>query len=403
MSPSSAHRDAPLRPQAALVGRGPAPQDQAAHGEDPATAMYPTAPHSPVTVAELVGACLGGASLLVEIVGEPGSGRSRLLGALADDARRGGLHVIHGLGAAPPGRSVVRCLDDLDRAGPETAGPLRRLLAEPPSAPTVVAYTRAAGPPPHALASCLDTADAAYRPHRIVLGPLTREEFAAMLPPGTDPVREALLYELSCGVPGWLDMLSALTSAQLRELATTDHAPGSLPLPAGGPPLRELAGLAPDRIEVARCAAVLGDPFAPSLVAAVAGLSTATVLTVLDELVARGLVRAVDGGTPLFRFRHPLLRTLLYARTPPGRRIAAHTRAAAALDRVGAPLVQRAPHLARSAAPGDRGAARLLARAARDVLDTRPAAASTWLRAALHILPDDAHDRDGSDAADARR
>ncbi|MEC3992709.1 LuxR C-terminal-related transcriptional regulator [Actinacidiphila sp. DG2A-62] len=361
--------------------------------------MYPTEPHSPVTVAELVAACRAGASLLVEIVGEPGSGRSRLLGALADDARRGGLHVVHGLRAAPPGgRGVVRCLDDLDRAGPETAGPLRRLLAGPPSAPTVVAYARAAGPAPQDLVWCLDAAGAAYRRNRISLGPLTREEFAARLPPGTDPVREALLYEVSCGMPGWLDMLSALTSAELRELATTDHAPGGLPLPADGPPLRELAGLAPDRIEVARCAAVLGDPFAPSLVAAVADRSTAAVLTVLDELVARGLVRAVDGATPLFRFRHPLLRTLLYARTPPGRRIAAHTRAAAALERVGAPPAQRAPHLARSAAPGDRGSARLLARAARDVLDTRPAAAATWLRAALYILPDDAHAPDDAPA-----
>ena len=112
-------------------------------------------------------------------------------------------------------------------------------------------------------------------------------------------------------------------------------------------------------------------------------------LTVLDGLVARDLVRAADGGVPLFRFRHPLLRTLLYVGTPPGRRITAHARAAEELDRVGAPLVQRASHLARSAPQGDGRSADLLARAAMSVLDTRPAAAASWLRAALRILPED--------------
>jgi DNA-binding CsgD family transcriptional regulator len=354
-----------------------------------------------VSVEELVGACLGGASLLVEIAGEPGSGRSRLLGELAADARRGGLLVAHGLQATPPGRGVVRCLDDLDRAGPETARRLRRLLAEPPSVPTVIAYTMSTGPMPSSLVSCLTGASATYRPHRIPVGPLTPEAFAAQLPPGTGPMREALLYELSGGVPGWLDALTPLTSAQLRELAVTDHAPGTIPLPAHCPALLELDGLTPEQIEVARCAAVLGDPFAPALAAVVAGRGTTAVLTVLDELVARDVIRAVDGGAPLFRFRHPLLRTLLYARTPPGRRITAHTRAAEALDQVGAPLVQRAPHLARSAAQGDRRSADLLARAARHVLDTRPAAAATWLRAALQILPDGLDGLDGLDDTDA--
>lgn len=353
--------------------------------------MRRTATHTPVSVEELVGACLDGASLLVEIAGEPGSGRTRLLGELAAGARRGGLLVAHGLQVvrASPGRGVVRCLDDLDRAGPETAEPLRRLLAERPTVPTVITYTVSTGQPPIWLVSCLAAASDSYRTHRIPVGPLTPEDFAAQLPPGTGPMREGLLYELSGGVPGWLGVLSHLTSPQLRELATADHPPGTVPLPANCPPLRALDGLAPEQIEVVRCAAVLGDPFAPALVAAVADRATHAVLSVLDDLVARDLIRAVDGGAPLFRFRHPLLRTLLYARTPPGRRITAHTRAAEALDRVGAPLVQRAPHLARSAEQGDRRTACLLARAARNVLDTRPATAASWLRAALRILPDD--------------
>ncbi|SFF66298.1 regulatory protein, luxR family [Actinacidiphila alni] len=352
--------------------------------------MRHTATHDPVNVEELVGACLDGASLLVEIAGEPGSGRTRLLGELAAAARRGGLLVTHGLQAAPPGRGLLRCLDDLDLAGPATAEPLRRLLAEPPTAPTVVTYSVSTGTMPAWLVSGLAGAGAHFRPHRIPVAPLTPEVFAAQLPPGTGPMREALLYELSGGVPGWLDLLTPLTSRQLRELATSDHAPGSLPVPANCARLREFHGLAPEQIEVARCAAVLGDPFAPALVADIADRATAAVLTVLDELVARDLMRPVDGGAPLFRFRHPLLRTLVYATTPPGRRITAHARAARALARVGAPVPQRAPHLARSAEQGDRGTADALARAARTVLDSWPATAASWLRTALHILPDTA-------------
>ncbi|OIK27465.1 hypothetical protein VT52_011990 [Streptomyces malaysiense] len=349
---------------------------------------------------ELVGACLDGVSLLVEVVGEPGSGRTRLLAELAAHARRSGLLVADGLQAVPPGRGAVRCLDDLDRAGPETAQPLRRLLAEPPPAPTMITYTASTGQMPIWLVSCLAGANEVYRTHRIPVGPLTREAFAARLPPDTGPMREALLYELSGGVPGWLGLLNSLTTRQLWEWATTDLPPGAVSLPAGCPPLRELTALAPEQIETARCAAVLGDPFAPSLVAALTDRDTPTVLAVLDGLVARDLIRAVDGGAPLFRFRHPLLRTLLYAGTPPGRRISAHARAAAALDRVGAPVVQRAPHLARSAEPGDRRAAGLLARAARDVLDTRPSTAASWLRAALRILPEAPHCPASSEDAD---
>lgn len=343
-----------------------------------------------MTVKELVATCLGGTSLLVEVCGDPGTGRTRLLGELAAEARRNGLAVVQGAHAVPPpGRGVVRCLDDLDRADAGTVERLPELLTRTPPVPTVIAYTAPPRPLPARLASCLAEADAAYASRRIVLGPLDPAAFAARLPPGTGPVREALLYELSGGLPGWLAVLEALTGAQLAELASTGLTTGPLALPTDCPALRELTALDAELTEVVRGAAVLGDPFSPQLVAAVAERDASAVLPVIDELVARDVVRGVDGGAPLFRFRHPLLRALLYAGTPPGRRISAHARAAAALHRVGAPAVQRAPHVARSAEQGDRAAADLLARAAQEVLDTRPALAAIWLRAALRVLPDD--------------
>lgn len=171
----------------------------------------------------------------------------------------------------------------------------------------------------------------------------------------------------------------------MRALARDGLFPGPAPAVA-----REPSGLAPAEREVARAAAVLGDVFHPAQAAAVAGYDLPRALTALDALAERGVIRAAPGAVPLLRFRHPLLRAVLHARMPPGARIAAHARAARVLRAAGADPVDRAPHLARSAAPGDLPAVRTLAEAAHRVLDTHPARAAQWLHAARRILPGDA-------------
>ncbi|MEW2411515.1 helix-turn-helix transcriptional regulator [Streptomyces griseoviridis] len=209
-------------------------------------------------------------------------------------------------------------------------------------------------------------------------------------------LRENLLHALGPREPQSADALSALSDATLRELARTGLcSPASVrsPGPATGWP-GALAALTPEQTTVAGYCALLGPDVSPSLLAAVGGWDLGRVLAVLDELVARGVVREDESGAPLFHFRHPLLRVLAYTRVPPGRRIAAHAAAARALAGVGAPLSQRAPHLARSAAPGETEAARLLHRAAHHVLDTRPDSAADWLLAALRVHP--ANPEDGA-------
>ncbi|MFF5563197.1 LuxR C-terminal-related transcriptional regulator [Streptomyces sp. NPDC012623] len=205
-------------------------------------------------------------------------------------------------------------------------------------------------------------------------------------------LRENLLHALGPREPESALALSALSDATLRELARTGLcSPASVRPPGGttGWP-GELAALTPEQTTAAGYCALLGPDVSPSLLAAVGGGDLGRALAVLDELAARRVVREDESGAPLFHFRHPLLRVLAYARIPPGRRIAAHAAAAHALARVGAPLPQRAPHLARSAAPGDTEAARLLHRAAHQVLDTRPDSAADWLLAALRVHPADA-------------
>ncbi|MEU1784567.1 LuxR C-terminal-related transcriptional regulator [Streptomyces sparsogenes] len=304
----------------------------------------------------------------IQIAGEPGSGRTRMLEALAARTRQRGLTVLWNPSEAPADAPAkphcLVCLDDDSAGAPPVLAPL---------APTVVART------------VLPEQPVGERTYRIETAPLTRERFAGLLDAEISVERRCLLYELTGGIPGWLATLAPLTDPELRELARTGLFPGPLP-----PHAREPARLSPDERAVVRAAAVLGDPFDAALAAAVAHRGPSAVLPALDVLAERGIISSHTVGTPLFRFRHPLLRAVVYARIPPGARIAAHARAAEVLGEAGADPAQRAVHVARSAPPGDLSAVRLLADAADHVLGSTPERAVEWLRAARRIAPFDA-------------
>ena len=95
-------------------------------------------------------------------------------------------------------------------------------------------------------------------------------------------------------------------------------------------------------------------------------------------LVAADLVRVTD-DVRRFRFRHPIVRRTVYETVGPGRRLAAHARAAAGLERDGAGPVALAHHVEQSAAPGDAAAVALLAEAAAQVAGRAPQTAVHWL------------------------
>jgi DNA-binding NarL/FixJ family response regulator len=151
--------------------------------------------------------------------------------------------------------------------------------------------------------------------------------------------------------------------------------------------VRELALLDPDQLTVLRAAAVLGDPFDPALLAVVADRSRPTTLAALDVLSAMDLVRARGGSGRRFEFRHPLLREMVSRDTPPGWWLAACGRVARGLRDVGAGPVERAPYIARSAQVGDAEAVAVLTEAAARTMSSVPATAASWLRAALRLVP----------------
>ena len=88
-----------------------------------------------------------------------------------------------------------------------------------------------------------------------------------------------------------------------------------------------------------------------------------------------------------YRFRHPLVRNAIYESAADGWRIAAHSRAAAALAARGGSLAARAHHLERCARPGDDEALEVLIEAGRHAAARAPATAADRFGAALRLIP----------------
>ncbi|HEV7774493.1 MAG TPA: AAA family ATPase [Conexibacter sp.] len=88
-----------------------------------------------------------------------------------------------------------------------------------------------------------------------------------------------------------------------------------------------------------------------------------------------------------FVFRHPLIRQAVYESTRGGWRLAAHARAAVTLEQRGAGAAERAHHVEHSARPGDEDAIALLLAAGEEVTARAPATATHWFETALGLLP----------------
>src|SRR5215470_7064303 len=182
--------------------------------------------------------------------------------------------------------------------------------------------------------------------------------------------------------------LRAVAAQAADEQAADEGRAGYRPLgPLSPDEARELLGaVSPAAGLVAQAAAVVGERFEPELVADVAELDEDRVLTVLDELVAHGIVRPVESSRQ-FTFRYARVHHAAYDTAGPGWRVAAHGRAADALARRGAGALLLAPHVARAARLGDMDAVTLLADAARALGPRAPATAARWLHTALRLLP----------------
>ena len=269
------------------------------------------------------------------------------------------------LGALAHDRPLVLVLDDVHWADPGSIELLGSLLRRPPDA-VLVAIGLRPRQVPERLRGPLERARMAGTLTRLELGPLSHGDARALL---GDAVSTEL-YGESGGNPFYLQQLARFPGAPTVAAALVEEL---APLPGGARRLLEGA-------------AVAGDPFEPELAAAAGGVAEQDAMDALDELVRVDLVRTT--AVPRrFRFRHPLVRSAVYETAPAGWRLGAHERAAAALAAQGAPPLERAHHIERSARHGDAEAAAVLAAAGQAAMLRAPAIAARWYEAALRILP----------------
>ncbi|WP_426403100.1 AAA family ATPase [Streptomyces sp. R-07] len=280
-----------------------------------------------------------------------------------------------------PAPGLVLVLDDLQSADPASVALVDHLLRHPTRAPVLLVLARRERQTPPALASALARAEDAGSLARLKLAPLTPEDCAGGLAAGLPPELAREIHAASRGNPLYY-----------RALALARTCRGEAP--ATGPVatlLDELAPLGRAERSAVEAIAVLGDRATPELLTTVTrdGHRPATgevVGEALRELARRDLVRAGPDGRVLLR--HPALPELLLGALDPWHRRELHRRAAAALAAAGAPVTERAPHLVRAATAWDPATAAELAEAAERIGAADPARAADWLGAVLGLLPD---------------
>jgi DNA-binding CsgD family transcriptional regulator/tetratricopeptide (TPR) repeat protein len=399
--------------------------------------------------ARTVGAVRAGGFQFLAVVGEPGIGKSRLLGELATISYKHGLTTLSGRAAEfeqiMPFSALVDALDDhLESSRVQVAecfgAAERRLLA------TVF---------PALAAEDADGAEDAdrtgiarlllYRALRGLVDELAGQDGLALLlddvhwaDPGTvefldhlvrhpprGPVLVAMAYRPAQAPPRLAALLAAAGGQQIavdplsaEEVAQflgpgVNSTRGRLLYKAsGGNPFYlealarmhrlegaelpasvravlqvELGDLPPASRRAVHAAAVAGDEFGPALLAVAAEMPEAAALEALDDLVARDILRPAAAGR--FRFRHPLVRQAAYEYAEAGWRLGAHARLADHLARLGAPATVQAHHVERSCSFGDEHAVATLVTAARAVAGHAPQTCAHWLRTALDLVPEE--------------
>jgi DNA-binding CsgD family transcriptional regulator/tetratricopeptide (TPR) repeat protein len=388
---------------------------------------------------------LGGRSVVVEVCGEAGMGKTRILAELEYRAAEAGLLVCPGRATqfeqgvpfaaytemlpsltdtdlpkelravgsltedvAPPvsrpwvssrvrrilaeatAPGVALLLDDVHWADSASLELTEHLIRKPPQIPLLLAVAFRSGSAPARLVDAIGRLGTAAM--LIDLPPLESADLEVLLT-GVPQRRRELILRAGCGSPLYIKALSRLTDRTLDSLSTLARHHSAVDADwLAGPQRYILAGLAAEITaqeesvqHVAHVAAVVGDHTTIDLIGCVTGLGMDAVVRAVDQLGRMGLIDA-DGAR--LAYRHPLMRAAVYALTGQAWRFEAHGRTAEYLRLQQASQQIVAFHTDQSARYGDETAASTLVHAGITFAHEAPAQAARWLGTALRILPD---------------
>lgn len=283
---------------------------------------------------------------------------------------------------------LVLALDDLHWADAASVDLLCHLLHTGFENPVLLLLASRPAQSQSRLLAALDGAERHRVSRRIELAPLSAAEAEALMDPEMDAGQRRVLYRESGGNPFYLEQLTAAARHGVPlEQREGEKAEAGVPATVRAAIQGELRALSAPARTLLQGAAVLGEPFEPELAADTAGIEAGEALKALDALLDGDLIRPADVPRR-FRFRHPIVRAAVYQAAGGGWRLAAHSRAAAALAARGAPAPARAHHVERSARTGDEEAIAVLVQAGQEAASHAPASAARWLDAALRLLPE---------------
>ncbi|MGW3789224.1 LuxR C-terminal-related transcriptional regulator [Micromonospora chokoriensis] len=363
---------------------------------------------------------------VIELVGEPGSGKSRLIAIAAREAARSGirslnarcteadrgkpllplLHVLISQGisvssldtepaaASPDGwhqplgvyadirqalaelarDGALLALDDFHFADDDSVRLVENLVRTPVPGLLLVVALRARQASAQLLEVLAHGAELGSV-RSLHLDALSVKQAAGLLglPPEDERLRH--LHAESGGVPAYLLELAhastGVTPARQQRSTTL---------------LAEMSELNADEQVTISAAAVLGGVFDLELLSHVAGLPQARTWAAMTGLRRRDLVRPVDHPAG-YALRHRVVRDFVYAGADPTWRTIAHRKALELLTDRRVPVADRAGHIEQLLTQPQPASPLLLAQAGEDALVEDPEAAARWLSAALRPAP----------------
>ncbi|MGW6448278.1 LuxR C-terminal-related transcriptional regulator [Lentzea sp. NPDC055074] len=345
---------------------------------------------------ELLNGVLDAGTGVVLVDGAAGTGKTRLLAETAAVAAGRGFEVatardeldqpflLARLAERRPDGPLLVVLDDLHLAEPGTLAALRALLPASAHEKVVWLLARRRGEATDRLVAAAAQRGAT----RIELLPLADDvvtDLVADLTGGAPDQDLKALASTAQGNPADVTRLVEALRADDQVLLTAGHAT----IRTGRSP-RHTEALLRDRVNAVsgrarhllQVAAVLGQHFEPGDVAEMLASSTAILLPALDEVIAAGVVTALDDR---LAFRHELLWRLVSDSVPPPVRRALHREAGEMLLSRGDSAVTAAKHLLHGAQRGDARSIDGLVTAAKAVLWNAPEAAAELAVRALEL------------------